>query len=92
MVVSPLAAVMAVTYTCKNSNGLDVPSYFSGRCDRNLDGQVAAWRWFASRAAHAGQRDIGLEPGTHWGLRCYRSKVLIEVANLDVLSALTRPL
>jgi hypothetical protein len=40
--VSPPASVMAVTYTCKNSDGLDVPSYFSGRCGRNLDGQVAA--------------------------------------------------
>jgi hypothetical protein len=34
--------------------------------------------------AHAGQRDARLEPGAHWGLRCYRSKVLIEVATLDV--------
>jgi hypothetical protein len=42
--VSPPAAVMAVTYTCKNSDGFDVPSYFSSRCDRNLDGQVAARR------------------------------------------------
>jgi hypothetical protein len=42
--VSPPAAVMAVTYTYKNSDGLDVPSYFSGRSGRNLDGQVAAWR------------------------------------------------
>jgi hypothetical protein len=35
---------MAVTYTYKNSDGLDVPSYFFGRCGQNLDGQVAAWR------------------------------------------------
>jgi hypothetical protein len=35
-------------------------------------------------AAHAGQRGIRLELGAHWGLRCYRSKVLIEVATLDV--------
>jgi hypothetical protein len=35
-------------------------------------------------AAHAGQRDTRLEPGTHWGLRFYRSKVLIEVVALDV--------
>jgi hypothetical protein len=41
---------MAVTYTCKNSDGFDVPSYFSGRRGRNLDGQVsernspAGWR------------------------------------------------
>jgi hypothetical protein len=34
--------------------------------------------------AHAGQGDTRLEPGAHWGLRCYRSKVLIEVATLDV--------
>jgi hypothetical protein len=42
-------------------------------------------------AAHAGQRDTRLEPGAHWGLRCYRNKVLIEVATLDVLLVLTRP-
>jgi hypothetical protein len=35
-------------------------------------------------AAHAGQRDTRLEPGAYWGLRCYRIKVLIEVAALDV--------
>jgi hypothetical protein len=45
-----------------------------------------------SGAAYAGQGDTRLEPGAHWGLQCYRSKVLIEVATLDVLSALTRPL
>jgi hypothetical protein len=43
-------------------------------------------------AAHAGQRDTRLDPGARWGLRCYRSKILIEVATLDVLSALMRPL
>jgi hypothetical protein len=42
-------------------------------------------------AAHAGQRDTRLEPGAHWSLRCYRSKVLIEVVTLDVLPVLTRP-
>jgi hypothetical protein len=42
--VSPPAAVIAVTYTYKNSDGFDLPSYFSGRCGRNLDGQVAARR------------------------------------------------
>jgi hypothetical protein len=45
-----------------------------------------------SGAAHAGQGDTHLELGAHWGLRCYRSKVLIEVVTLDVLPALTRPL
>jgi hypothetical protein len=35
-------------------------------------------------AAHTGQRDTRLEPGAHWGLRCYRSKFLIDVATLDV--------
>ena len=45
-----------------------------------------------SGAAHAGQGDTRLEPGAPWGLRCYRSKVLIEVETLDVLRALTRPL
>jgi hypothetical protein len=45
-----------------------------------------------SGAAHAGQGDTRLEPGAHWGLRCYRSEVLIEVATLDILSALPRSL
>jgi hypothetical protein len=43
-------------------------------------------------AAHAGQGDTRLEQAAHWGLRCYRSEVLIEVATLDVLLAPTRPL
>jgi hypothetical protein len=43
-------------------------------------------------AAHAGQWDTRLDPGTRWGLRCYRSKILIEVATLNVSSALPRPL
>jgi hypothetical protein len=42
--MSPPAAVMAVMYTCNNSDGFDVSSYFSGRCGRNLDGQVTARR------------------------------------------------
>jgi hypothetical protein len=33
-------------------------------------------------AAHAGQWDTRLDPGARWGLRCYRSKILIEVATL----------
>jgi hypothetical protein len=45
-----------------------------------------------SDAAHAGQGDTRLGPGAHLGLRCYRSEVLIEVATLDVLPALVRPL
>jgi hypothetical protein len=45
-----------------------------------------------SGAAYAGQGDTRLGSGAHWGLRCYRSKVLIEIATLDVLSALPRPL
>jgi hypothetical protein len=45
-----------------------------------------------SGAAHAGQGDTRLGPGAHWGLRCYRSEVLIEVATLNILSALKRPL
>ena len=44
-----------------------------------------------SGAAHAGQGDTRLGPGAHWGLRCYRSEVLIEVAPIDVLAALARP-
>jgi hypothetical protein len=42
--VSLPATVMAVTYTYKNSDGFDVPSYFFDKCGRNLDGQAAAWR------------------------------------------------
>jgi hypothetical protein len=30
-------------------------------------------------------------PGAHWCLRRYRSEVLIEIAALDVLAALTHP-
>jgi hypothetical protein len=45
-----------------------------------------------SGAAHTGQGDTRLGPGAHWGLRCYRSEVLIEVATLNILSALKRPL
>jgi hypothetical protein len=43
-------------------------------------------------AAHAGQWDTCLDPGARWSLRCDRSEVVVEVATLDVLSALTRPL
>ena len=45
-----------------------------------------------SGAAHAGQWDACLDPGTRWGLWCYRSKILIEVVTLDVSSALPHPL
>jgi hypothetical protein len=45
-----------------------------------------------SGAAYAGQGDTHLGLGAHWGQRCYRSEVLIEVATLDVLAALVRPL
>jgi hypothetical protein len=45
-----------------------------------------------SGTAYAGQGDTRLGPGAHWGLRCYCSEVLIEVATLDVLPALARPL
>jgi hypothetical protein len=83
---------MVVTYTYKNFDGLDVPSYFSGRCGRNLGGQVAAEVVHERGAAHVGQRDTRLDLGTRWGLRCYRNKILIEVATLDVSPALPRPL
>jgi hypothetical protein len=42
--------------------------------------------------AHAGQWDTRLDPGARWSLRCDRSEVVVEVATLDVLSALKRPL
>jgi hypothetical protein len=45
-----------------------------------------------SDAAHAGQGDTRLGPGAHWCLQRYRSEVLIEVAALDILAALARPL
>jgi hypothetical protein len=84
--------VIAVTYTCRNSDGFDVPSYFFGRCGRNLDGHDAAEMICESSAAHAGQGDTHLGLGAYWGLRCHRSEVLIKVATLNVLSALARPL
>jgi hypothetical protein len=43
-------------------------------------------------AAHAGQWDARLRPGVYRGLWCYRSKVLVEVATLNVLSVLAHPL
>jgi hypothetical protein len=43
-------------------------------------------------AAHAGQWDTRLDPGAYWSLRCNRNRVVVEVATLDILSALTRPL
>jgi hypothetical protein len=43
-------------------------------------------------AAHAGQWDTCLDPGTRWSLRCDRSEVLIEAATLDVLPALMHSL
>jgi hypothetical protein len=43
-------------------------------------------------AAHTGQGDTSLDPGAHWGLRCNRNEVVVEVATLDVLSVLTCPL
>jgi hypothetical protein len=36
--------MMAVTYTCRNSEGFDVSSYFYGRCGWNLGGHDAARR------------------------------------------------
>jgi hypothetical protein len=42
--------------------------------------------------AYAGQGDTRLDRGARWCLWCNRSEVVVEVATLDVLSALTRPL
>jgi hypothetical protein len=39
-----------VTYTCRNSDGFVVPSYFSGRCGQNLGGHDAVRR-SSARAA-----------------------------------------
>jgi hypothetical protein len=41
---------------------------------------------------HAGQWDTRLYPGTRRSLWCNRSKVVVEVATLDILLVLTRPL
>jgi hypothetical protein len=40
--------------------------------------------------AHTGQRDTRQDRGARWGLRCNCSEVVVEVATLDVLSALLR--
>ena len=42
--------------------------------------------------AHTGQLDTRLNLGAPWSLRRDRSEVLLEVATLEVLAALTRPL
>jgi hypothetical protein len=42
--------------------------------------------------AHDNQWDTRLDPGAHWSLRCNRSEVIVEVATLDVLSALSHPI
>jgi hypothetical protein len=42
-------------------------------------------------SAHADQRDTRQDPGARRGLWSNRSEVVVEVATLDVLSALTRP-
>jgi hypothetical protein len=43
-------------------------------------------------AAQADQWDTRLDPGACWSLWCNRNEVVVEVATLDVLPALTRPL
>jgi hypothetical protein len=45
-----------------------------------------------SGAAHAGQGDTRWGTSAHWCLRCHYGEVLIEVAALDVLATLARPL
>jgi hypothetical protein len=45
-----------------------------------------------ARVAHAGQGDTRMDPGARWGLRCNHIEVVVEVATLDVLLALTCPL
>jgi hypothetical protein len=42
--------------------------------------------------AYAGQWDTRLDPGARWSLRCNRSEVVVEVATLNILLALTHPL
>jgi hypothetical protein len=43
-------------------------------------------------AAHTSQWDTRLDLGAHRSLLCNRSEVIVEVATLDVLSALSHPL
>jgi hypothetical protein len=42
-------------------------------------------------AAHAGQGDTHLGPGAYWCLRCLRGEISVEIATLNVMTALTRP-
>jgi hypothetical protein len=48
--VFPPTTVMTVTYTCRNPDGFDVPSYFFGKCGQNLGGHDATRRWSARAA------------------------------------------
>jgi hypothetical protein len=72
-----------------------------GSCPRRAEMQVRPKLGWPGRraemirergAAHFGQWDTRLDLGARWGLWCYRSKILIEVATLDVSSALPCPL
>jgi hypothetical protein len=81
---------MAVTYTCKNSDGLVV---LLRQVWLELGRPSHRAEMIHQRgAAHVGQWDTRLDPGARWGLRCNRSEVIVEVATLDILSALMCPL
>jgi hypothetical protein len=82
-----------VSTRCRNGGDVHLQEFRRVGCTVILFQQVRPkLGWLGHRAemirecgaAHAGQRDTRQKPGTHWGLRCYRSKVLIEVATLDV--------
>jgi hypothetical protein len=56
--VFPPATVMAVTYTCRNSDGFDIPSYF-------LAGVARTWMAMTPRGDDSRERRSPRQPREH---------------------------